>query len=130
MVIESGVKSVSDEEIEKIALKVFMKSIEILGGLNRLAEFRSLTWLPALARASIAVVLKEEYLKDEDEIAKRLGISSNSVRNMLRASDSVALEKLRNLENLKEGARKEIKIHTAGGIAKAAYRIVKREMEE
>lgn len=130
MVIELGVKNVSDEEIENMALKVFMKSIEILGGLNKLAEFRSLTWLPALARASIAIVLKEEYLKSENEIASKLGMSTASLRNMLRASDSTALKKVRDIENLKENAKREIRVHTAGGIAKAAYKMVKQELEK
>ena len=72
MVKEEEIINISPEE--KVQ-KVFLKAIELVGGLKQLCEYRSLTWLPALARAAFAVVLKEEYHKTDEEIAKELGIT-------------------------------------------------------
>lgn len=129
MVIEVKGVSAPEEEIEKLATKVFFKAIDLLGGLSKLAEFRSLTWLPALARASLAVVMKEEYMKTEKEIAEKLGMGTVSVRNMLRADSNAAIEKVRNIAEMAEEERKSLKVHTAGGIAKAAFKIVKEESD-
>lgn len=129
MVIEVKGVSAPEEEIEKLATKVFFKAIDLLGGLSKLAEFRSLTWLPALARASLAVVMKEEYMKTEKEIAERLGMGTVSVRNMLRADSNAAMEKVRNIAEMAEDERKGLKVHTAGGIAKVAFKIVKEESD-
>lgn len=129
MVIEVKGVSAPEEEIEKLATKVFFKAIDLLGGLSKLAEFRSLTWLPALARASLAVVMKEEYMKTEKEIAERLGMGTVSVRNMLRADSNAAMEKVRNIAEMAEDERKSLKVHTAGGIAKVAFKIVKEESD-
>jgi len=58
----------------------------LLGGLKQLCDYRSLTWLPALARAAYAVVLKEEYNKTDDEIAQEVGLSKQSVRKILQSN--------------------------------------------
>jgi len=60
MIKESEVIEVN---IEARVQKLFLNAIELLGGLKQLCDYRSLTWLPALARAAYAVVLKEEYNK-------------------------------------------------------------------
>jgi len=86
-----------------------------------------LTWLASLARACIAVVLKEEYMKTEKEIAEYLGVSTASVRNMLRTNVDVVKEKLADLDKLSEEEKGELKTHTAGAVAKFAYRLVKQE---
>jgi len=115
----------NDYEIKYLAERVFFKSIDLVGGLDNLAKYRNLTWLPSLARASFVIVLREEYLKTEDEIAKFVGISRTTVRQILRADPNLALYKIKHIDELSEEEKKQLKVHTAGGIAKLAYRLVK-----
>ncbi len=125
MVIELREAKVSPEPIVS---RVFLKSIELLGGMKELAEYRSLTWLPAIARAAYAVVLKEEYNRVEDEIAKELGYTKQTVRNILQADPEKALKKIEKREELFK-KEKELKVHTAGGIAKLAYKLIRQGEE-
>jgi len=117
-------------DVEPLVLRVFLKSIDLIGGLQKLAEYKTLTWLPSLARASFAVVLREEYLKTEEEIADFVGLTKQTVRNILRADPNLALEKIKRIEELTEEEKKELKVHTAGGLAKLAYKLVKEGHEE
>ena len=94
-----------------------------------MAEYRTLTWLPSLARAAFVIVLREEYLKTEDEIAQFVGLTRNTVRNILRADPEVAIYKIEHLDELSEEEKRELKVHTAGGIAKLAYKLVKDGQE-
>ncbi len=111
--ITLGPKKVNvDEE----ALRVFMKAIEVLGGPRKLIEHRNLTWLPSLMEAAYAVVLKNEHFKTEEEIARELGITKETVRNILSADPEEVLRKL-------EGEK--VDEHTAGGLAKLAYKEIK-----
>lgn len=119
-----------EEDPELWATRVFLKCIEILGGLKKLAEYRTLTWLPSLARAALAVVLREVFFKVEDEIAEYIGLTRQTVRNILRADPEAALEKLRSLEEVAEGEKKDLSVHLAGGIAKHAYKLIKEEGAE
>ncbi|WP_457564647.1 bacterio-opsin activator [Caminibacter sp.] len=114
-----------NKEIKYLAERVFFKSIDLVGGLDKLAEYRTLTWLPSLARAAFAIVLKEEYLKTEDEIGEFVGLTRNTVRQILRADPNLALYKLKHLDELTEEEKKQLKVHTAGGIAKLAFKLVK-----
>lgn len=100
MVIQLSKPVVSESEIEHLVTRVFFKAIELLGGLNKLIEFRTLTWLPSLARAAYAIVLKEEYMKTYEEIAERVGLTKNTVRNILRADPELAFQKIRSIEEL------------------------------
>ncbi|MEO1922922.1 MAG: bacterio-opsin activator [Nautiliaceae bacterium] len=115
----------NDTNVKYIAERVFFKSIDLLGGLDKLAAYRTLTWLPSIARASFAIVLREEFLKTEDEIAQFLGITRNTVRQILRADPNLALYKIQHLDELTEEEKKQLKVHTAGGIAKLAYKLIK-----
>lgn len=117
----------TEKQIEQLATKVLLRSIELLGGLSKLAQHRNLTWLASLARACIAIVLKEEYMKTEKEIAEYLGVSTASVRNMLRANVDYVKEKLADLDKLSVEEKGELKTHTAGAVAKLAYKLVKHE---
>ena len=111
--------------LEELVARVFFKAIDLLGGLTHLARYRTLTWLPSLARAVYAVVLHDEYLFSEEEIARELGTTKATVRNILRADPQKALERVRQLEDLTEDERREMRVHLAGGMAKLAYRLVK-----
>lgn len=125
MVIQITSPVVSETEIEHLVSRVFFKSIDLLGGLGKLAEFRTLTWLPSLARAAFAIVLKEEYMKTDEEIAQKLGLTKNTIRNILKADPELALQKIKTIEDLIHEEEKELKVHTAGGIAKLAYKEIK-----
>ncbi|NPA14487.1 MAG: bacterio-opsin activator [Aquificae bacterium] len=118
-----------EKDLEHLVTRVFLKAIDIIGGLQKLAEYRTLTWLPSLARAAFVIVLREEYLKTEDEIAEFLGISKNTVRQILRADPQMALYKIQHMEELTPEERKQLKVHTAGGIAKIAYKLIKEGEE-
>ena len=102
MVIEiTGVpKNETDADLEQLVTRVFFKAIDLLGGLSKLTEFRTLTWLPSLARAAYVVVLREEHLRTEEEIAQKVGLTKNTVRSILRADPTLAIEKIQ--EELKE----------------------------
>jgi len=122
-------QEIPQKDLEYYVNRVFFKAIDLLGGLNKLAEYRTLTWLPSLARAAYVIILREEYLKTEDEIAKTVGLTRNTVRNILRADPTLTLERLKKIEELAKEEAKEMKVHTAGGIAKLAYRLVKEGNE-
>ncbi|NPA53559.1 MAG: bacterio-opsin activator [Aquificae bacterium] len=129
MVVEITAPKLTDHDLEHLVSRVFFKAIDLLGGLHKLAEYRALTWLPALARASFVIVLREEYLKTEEEIAKILGIAKSTVRNILRADPQLALYKIQHIDELTKEEKKQLKVHTAGGIAKLAYKFVKEGEE-
>ena len=116
---------IDEKGVERLVERVFYKSIDLLGGLKKLAEFRTLTWLPSLARASFAIVLREEYLKTEDDIADYVGLTRNTVRNILRADPEAAMYKIEHFDELTEEEKQQMKVHTAGGVAKLAYKLVK-----
>ncbi|ADY73210.1 putative regulatory domain-containing [Desulfurobacterium thermolithotrophum DSM 11699] len=117
MVIQVSPKEV---DYDTLALRVFLKALEIIGGPRKLFEYRNLTWIPSLMEAAYAVVLKEEGFKTEDEIAEFIGITKQTVRNILSADPEVVLLKLQG-----ELEAKDVKVHTAGGLAKLAYQEVK-----
>lgn len=121
--------TVDDKDLEHLVTRVFFKSVELLGGISKLAEYRTLTWLPSLARASFVIVLKEHYIKTDEEIASRVGLTKNTVKNILRADPELALRKIKSLEEMLKEEAKELKVHTAGGIAKLAYKEVKEGKE-
>ncbi len=115
MVVEVSPKVLDPEDRVK---QVFLKCIELIGGFKKLAELRGLTWLPAIARASFAVVLKYDFNKTDEEIAEDLGTTKAVIRQILRADPDVVLKKI-------EEEEKDLKTHIAGGLAKRAYELVK-----
>ncbi|HDN82934.1 MAG TPA: KaiC associated regulatory domain-containing protein [Candidatus Altiarchaeales archaeon] len=107
--------------IDKMAENVFISSLKILGGLRKLIEYRNLTWLPSLAEAAYVVVLRNEAVKSYGEIAKELGITEQTAKNIINADE----EKVKAyLEGSLEERPSE---HIAGGIAKLAYKKLKEE---
>lgn len=107
-------------DLDEMAKRVFLESIEVLGGLKKLVEYRNLTWLPTLAEASYVVILRNEGMKTYSEIAKELGITEQTVRNIITANKEKVMEYLR-------GEIDELREHIAGGIAKIAYERLKKE---
>lgn len=113
-----------EKNIDDIAMKVFLKTLEIAGGPRKLIEKRHLTWVPSLIEACYVVVLHENG-KTADEIASFLGIGTQSVRNIIRANPEGVLKKL---EEEQEG-EEELKTHIAGGLAKLAFQEIKPSLE-
>lgn len=111
---------VSSTDVDHLAERVFQECINILGGLRKLTYYRNLTWLPSLAVASYTIVLKEELLKTQREIAEKLGITPQTVKNILQADEE-------EVKRFIEGEIEKVDEHKAGGIAKLAYRKVKEE---
>jgi len=108
--------------IEGEALRVFLKTIDLVGGPRSLAQKRNLTWLPSLLEASYIVVLSE-HGKTESEIAEYLGITKQTVRNALKADIDIVKKKIQ--EEFQEYTEEDIKTHIAGGLAKWAYKEIK-----
>ncbi len=129
MVVEITAPPVNEHDLEHLVSRVFFKSLDLLGGLHKLAEYKTLTWLPSLARSAFVVVLRDEYLKTEEEIAEIVGLTRNTVRNILRADPNAALFKIQHLDELTKEEKKQLRVHTAGGIAKLAYKLVKEGEE-
>ncbi len=115
MVIE--VKPVEDD-VDAKAMRVFLKSIEILGGPRKLVEHRNLTWLPSLMAASYAIVYAKEKNYSAEHIASVLGVTKQTVQNMLRADPEAIKSKLDDVAGEKD---EEKRTHTAGALAKLAY---------
>jgi probable regulatory domain-containing protein len=115
---------IQEDELDNIAMKAFLKTLEILGGPRKLILYRNLTWVPSLIEACYAVVLRDRYMKTETEIAEFLGLTKQTVRNILKADPDIVLDILED-----EFKKKELKTHVAGGLAKLAYRKIKEELE-
>ncbi len=117
MVIE--VKPVeSESEIDAKAMRIFLKTIEILGGPRKLVEHRNLTWLPSLMAASYALVYHKERNYTLEQIASILGITKQTVQHILGADPEIA--KMR-LEEISKESDEKKKTHIAGALAKLAY---------
>ncbi|NPA75284.1 MAG: KaiC associated regulatory domain-containing protein [Euryarchaeota archaeon] len=111
-----------EANIERIAERIFHESIRIAGGLKGLVEYRNLTWLPSLAEASYVIALKNEAIKTNREIAEYLGITEQTVKNILSADE-------RAVEEYLKGERDKADEHIAGGLAKLAYHRIKDSLD-
>ncbi len=107
-------------DYDAMAKRVFEKGIEIVGGIRKLVEYRNLTWLPSLAEAAYVIVLSNETTKTIKEIAEYVGITEQTVKQILRADPEAVKKYL-------EGEIEKVDYHKAGGIAKLAYEEVKNE---
>ena len=81
-------------DIDAKAMRIFLKSIEILGGPRKLIEHRNLTWLPSLMSASYAVVYAYDKHYTAEKIAEILGLTKQTVQNILRADPEAVKTKL------------------------------------
>ena len=109
---------VEETPVDELAFKVFIKAIELLGGPRKLVEYRNLTWVPSLMAASYAVVLRDKKMMTAEEIAEFLGLSTQTVKRILAADPEAVMKKVR-------GEVEELDDHTAGGLAKEAWRRIK-----
>ncbi len=113
-------KPISNIDYDYFAERTFEESIRILGGLKNLISYRNLTWLPSLAEAAYAIVLKEKAMKTYKEIAEYLGVTEQTVKKIFQADPEAVKKYL-------EGEIDKVDYHKAGGIAKLAYERVKDE---
>ncbi len=118
---EEEIKSVDTDNIDTLALRIFLKTIEIIGGPRKLILYKNLTWLPSLLEASYVVILSNEYYKTDKEIAEFIGATTQTVQKILKADPEETLKRLEG-EIKKED---QIKTHIAGGLAKLAYKEIK-----
>lgn len=107
-------------EYDEIAMRVFVESINLLGGLRKVIEFRNLTWVPSLAEAAYVVVMKHIGMKTDSEIARELGITEQTVKHILHAEAG-------EVERYIKGEVEKIDEHVAGGLAKLAFEKLKHE---
>ena len=119
-----------EEDVELWATRVFLKTLDIIGGLKNLVEFKTLTWLPSLARSAMVVVLREVYFKTDEEIAEYVGLTRQTVRNILRADSEAAISRDKNFGDLTEEEREKIPVHIAGGLTKKAFELIRDKGEE
>lgn len=68
-------------------------------------------------------------MKNHEGIAQKVGITKNTVKNILYSDPHLALQKIEDLRNLAQEGAKELKTHIAGAIAKLAYREIKQGHE-
>lgn len=119
-----------EEEAELWATRVFLKTLDILGGFKNLTEFRALTWLSSLARAAMVIVLREVFNKTEGEIAEYVGLTQQTVKNILRADPKAALAKAKNFGELSEEEKEKVPVHIAGGLTRKAFELIRDRGEE
>lgn len=116
-------------DVDALAMKVFLKALELAGGPRKLIEHRHLTWVPSLIEASYVMVLFNEAGKPAEEIARFLGVGEQTVRNILRASPEAVQARLHRMLS-GEDSSGETRTHIAGGMAKLAYNQVKQEIRQ
>ena len=110
----------SEEELDERVWKLFTEAINILGGLRKLIEYRNLTWLPSLAEACYVILLKNERMLTKEEIAKKLGISKQTVDKIVSAEEA-------KIESFLKGEIEKLDEHKAGALAKLAYKRMKEK---
>ena len=125
-------KNLSDFNLDSKALRVFLKTLEMLGGPRELMAYRNLTWLPSLMVAAYTVVLHREYYKTSSEIAEMLGVSRNTVNQILRADPETVQEKIEAMKkgSIPEKQARKVRTHVAGGLAKMAYEEIVKGNDE
>ena len=119
-IIKPVSKKAIQKEVDEKAKKVFSYAIELVGGLRRLVEYKHLTWLPSLAEAAYSVVLKNKLMLTNLEIAEELGLSRQTVNNILAAKEE-------KLEAFLKGKLEKLDEHKAGSLAKLAYKKLKKQ---
>lgn len=111
---------------DELSMRIFNKAVELLGGPRRIISYRKLTWLASIFESALVLVLKEVFNKTAEEIAQELGISSATVRNILKADSEKVMEYLE--RKFREETTEEEDVHIAGGLTKKAFEVVKEEL--
>ena len=111
-------------DVDAKVMRVFLKSIELLGGPRKLIEHRNLTWLPSLMTASYVVVYARDHNYTQERIAELVGSTKQTVQKILSADTSI-VKQLLDL-NVDE----DKKTHIAGALAKLAYEAISRGDDE
>jgi probable regulatory domain-containing protein len=114
--------------LDFMAMRLFAKIIKLLGGPRKMIELRRVTWLPSLMEAVYVVLLHELERKTAKEIAATLGLTPQTVQNILRAKPEFARKRLEAmLAGELESADEETKTHMAGALAKLAYEELRQQ---
>ncbi len=115
--------------LDFLAMRLFAKTLKLLGGPRKLIELRRVTWLPSLMEAVYVVLLHELERKTTKEIAATLGLTPQTVQNILRAKPEFARKRLEALlAGELETANEEIRTHMAGALAKLAFEELQKQM--
>jgi|Deesub1362A_J573_1020465.scaffolds.fasta_scaffold00012_153 hypothetical protein len=123
MVMEIKPPKDRDVERDEQVLRMLIEAMRILGGPRKLVHMRNLTWIPSLVRACYALLLRDAGYTYE-AIAEKLGSTKATVQKMLSADPEAVLRKIQSEEDV------EIDDHVAGGIAKLAYKEMRRRVSE
>lgn len=76
--------------LDFMAMRLFVKIIKLLGGPRKMIELKRVTWLPSLMGAVYVVLLHEIERKTTKKIAATLGLTPQTVQNILRAKPEFA----------------------------------------
>ncbi|GBC97721.1 hypothetical protein HRbin17_00210 [bacterium HR17] len=115
--------------VDFVAMRVFAKALKLLGGPRKLIELRRVTWLPSLMEAVYVVLLHEMERKTAKEIAAALGLTPQTVQNILRAKPEFARKRLEALlAGELETADEETRTHMAGALAKLAFEEMRSQL--
>ena len=115
-------------DVDDKAMRVFMKSLELAGGVGDLVKSGAHSYLPALLESSYVMVLKNEKHQPNEEIADYLGISTGAVSDILEAPTEGALIRLTH-PSMEEDSPPDFGT-VAGGLAKSAYQVIRREEQQ
>ena len=113
-----------EKERDERVLLMLIEAIKILGGPRKLIHLRNLTWIPSLLRACYMLLLKDAGYTNE-EIAEKLGTTKATIQKMASADPEAVLKKIEGIET-----GEEVDEHVAGGIAKLAYKAMRRRLTE
>lgn len=98
-------------------MQVFLKALDAVGGSRHLIEKRRLDWLSELMESAYVVVLQEDEHRMPEEISDLLGISRESVENILTGPTDTAVQRFDN----QPPADPLDRLHIAGGLAKLGH---------
>jgi len=113
-------EEIKEFDVDVMAIRVFLKSLEIIGGPRKLIEYRNLTWIPSLMEASYAIVLHDMLNYTESEIAEFLGVSEKEVKDMLSFQEDFSIEEI-----FKFKSKPEMK--KLGSLVRIAYKKLKEK---
>ena len=111
------------QDVDRRALTLFLKTLDIIGGPRQLFTYRNLTWLPSLMEAAYVVTYAANGAKTAAEIAQELGLARQTVRNILAADPEKVQARLATTTT-KPGT--PLRTHVAGGLVKLAQQALQR----